>query len=110
LAIRLRVPDGANQAKADELAALANQVSQRAARGESFEALVRQYASSAEDRAAGGVLPEASPSQMPADLARVVIGLEEGAVRRPVLNQGTWVIFKLVRRAPAQLPSYEAGE
>jgi peptidyl-prolyl cis-trans isomerase SurA len=109
-ALRIEVPSSAPAAEAARLAALAQSVAQKARGGAPFETLVRQYSSSPEDRNAGGALPEVSPSQMPKDIATVVLALEPGQVSEPVFSQGTWVVLKLLSRAPSQLPSYEQAE
>jgi peptidyl-prolyl cis-trans isomerase SurA len=107
-AIRIEVPDNAPAAEAARLAALAQTAQREARSGVAFETLIRKYSTSPADSETA--LPEVSPGQMPKDLATTVLGLDEGDVSDPVFSQGTWVILKLLQRAPSQLPSYEQAE
>lgn len=109
-AIRIAVPGNAPPAEAARIATLARTAQQEALAGVPFESLIQKYSSSPEDRAGGGALPEVTPGQMPKDLATAVLSLDPGEVSEPVLSQGTWVILKLLERAPSQLPSYEQAE
>jgi peptidyl-prolyl cis-trans isomerase SurA len=109
-AVRIEVPSNAAPLDAARLAALAEDVGKQARAGVPFEALARQYSTSREDQQSGGALPEVTPSQMPKELATVVSTLNPGDVSEPIFSQGTWVVLKLIERAPSQLPSYEQAE
>lgn len=109
-AVRIEVPSNAAPLEAARLAALAENVGKQARAGAPFEALARQYSTGREDQQSGGALPEVTPGQMPKELATVVSTLNPGDVSEPIFSQGTWVVLKLIERAPSQLPSYEQAE
>jgi peptidyl-prolyl cis-trans isomerase SurA len=108
--IRLPVPTLAAPNEKRRIEDLAKTLVQQARAGASFEEMSRQYGATQTGRPGDGLLPRVAPAQMPPELAIAVLPLEPGQVAAPVWSDNTWLIIKLLERAPSSLPSFEEAE
>jgi len=86
---------------------LAAKLVAQARAGQDFAALSRAHSTDEATRAAGGLLEPLPPSQLPAPLRKAIQGLQAGQVSEPVQFKDTFVVLKVVERAPSTLPPFE---
>lgn len=89
---------------------LAKQIAEQARDGADFAELVRRYSADEATKETGGLLAPLEPGQLPGELDRTALSLEPGEVSKPVRVGNTWVILKLIERAPSSLPPYEEAK
>lgn len=98
--LALRIPMG--QTEEDRIAQkkLAEAVSERARRGEDFQALINEYASAA----GSGLRPPRAPVQEPKAIQRATVALDVGETSIPIKQGADWVILQVIERPPSELP------
>lgn len=106
----LVIPRGADEATIAQKRALANQLQARANAGEDFSELVRKYSDDEASKQFGGLLPPQKPIEQPEPIARAAMHLELGRASRPIRFKNTFIILKLIERAPSSLPPYEQAQ
>lgn len=100
--IRLGVASDASSTRAQAL-----QVAQRARLGADFAQLSRDHSADEPTRTAGGLLAPVTPAELPSQLRQVLSTMQIGDVSDPVRVGDTWVVLKLVDRAPSSLPPFD---
>jgi peptidyl-prolyl cis-trans isomerase SurA len=88
----------------------AARVAAEARGGADFAQLARQYSSDEATKDQGGLLAELSPGQLPEQLDQALLALEPGDVTQPLRVGDTWIVMKLVDRAPSTMPAYEEAK
>jgi peptidyl-prolyl cis-trans isomerase SurA len=104
--IQLLGRPGAGRADTLALRKRAEAIAQAAAHYD-FAALARQHSDDRGTRENGGLLPTTHLEQAPAQLQRVLVGLDVGDVSPVVAIPGGFAIFKLLSREETSLPDYE---
>ena len=105
--ILLRAPESATPAQIGELKAKAEQVLERALKGENFSQLAAAY-SDAPDGLQGGSLGVRSLDRLPSIFSEVVVKLKAGEVAPLLRSPNGFHIVKLVsRRGGASLPAVQ---
>src|SRR5690606_33026460 len=99
--IVIGIPEGADSQLVAERRALANRLQQRANAGEEFSELARRYSDDAASKKVGGLLPLQKPIELPEGIARSVVSLELGRASRPIRYENSFVVLKLIERAPS---------
>jgi peptidyl-prolyl cis-trans isomerase SurA len=119
--IVLRVMPGASPEAVEERKKLAQELADRARKGEDFALLAKTYSDDTETREGGGDLGIRAPqgSQQAAQAQRPVLApefeaavmpLEPGQVSTPVRVERGIVVFKLLSRQPSRYTTYEAAK
>ncbi|HEU5073131.1 MAG TPA: peptidylprolyl isomerase [Polyangiaceae bacterium] len=103
----IEIPPGADKATIRQKQELANALRERANNGEDFAGLVAQYSDDPASKKFGGLLPTQKPIEQPQHLARAVMNLDLGRTSRPIRHGNTFVLLKLIERAPSSLPPFE---
>lgn len=104
--IRLQ-PGKADTARA---ARLANQVRERIAAGESFEALAREYSDDSETRENGGYVGEIEVDALDASYRQALAELSPGEISDVVRTPRGFQIIKLVSRTASRKPSFDEAK
>jgi peptidyl-prolyl cis-trans isomerase SurA len=97
---------GATPSEQREQRALADRIAAEA-RSSDFAALARRHSDDRASRAAGGKLQRMHANELPAQLARVALGLEVGETSPAVRLGDRFVIVKVLERPESELPEYE---
>lgn len=105
--IVIALPPGADKKTITKKRELGESLRRRANRGEDFGELVARYSDDAATKKFGGLLPPQKPIEQPEAVARAVMNLELGHTSRPILTGNSFVVLKLIERAPSSLPPYE---
>ncbi|UCF18296.1 MAG: peptidyl-prolyl cis-trans isomerase [Gemmatimonadota bacterium] len=98
LHILIRVPENASQAVADSLGALAERIRDRAAAGENFEDLARQYSDDPATASRGGRLGWIVRGQLLPELEAVAFALQPGEISETVSSRLGYHIVKVTDR------------
>jgi peptidyl-prolyl cis-trans isomerase SurA len=101
--LQLRLPVGKGEEQMAKQRALAEQLSERARKGEDFRALIEEYATSA----GSGLSAPRAPFQEPKPIQRATLALDVGEVSPPVKHGSDWVILQVIERPPSELPPLE---
>ncbi len=104
--ILLAFPQGATQTQVDSVVALAIELKDRAASGESFEALARRYSEDPGSGPLGGDLGFFGPGTMVQPFEEATYALEVGGVSDPVQSPFGLHVIQLVDRKPT---TFESG-
>jgi parvulin-like peptidyl-prolyl isomerase len=72
-----------------------------------FATLARRHSTDTATQAAGGLLPEMKPGQLPERIDAALQQLEVGQVSAAVRYGSSYVILKLVKRDESSLPDFE---
>jgi peptidyl-prolyl cis-trans isomerase SurA len=97
---------GASGAEQREKRALAERVAE-AARREDFAELARRYSEDAATRDNGGALKPVHVTDLPPALGRIAMGLEAGQSSAVVRVGDRYVVFKVLKRDPSELPDFD---
>lgn len=97
---------GATPGEQREQRALADRIAAEA-RSSDFAELARRHSDDRASRAAGGKLQRMRVNDLPAQLARVALGLEVGETSPAVRLGDRFVIVKVLERPESELPEYE---
>jgi peptidyl-prolyl cis-trans isomerase SurA len=68
---------------------------------------VLKYSEDEASKRVGGLLPPQKPIEQPEPIARAAMNLELGSTSRPIRYNQTFIILKLIERAPSSLPPFE---
>lgn len=98
--LRLRIPLGSSESEQAKQRALAEELANRAQKGEDFRALIEQYAASS----GSGLSAPLAPAQEPKPIQRASVAIDVGETSPPVKHNGDWVIIQIIERPPSQLP------
>jgi peptidyl-prolyl cis-trans isomerase SurA len=96
--ILVRVPRGARAVEVARLRKRAEEIRDRIAAGESFEAVAKEASDDAATAPRGGSLGVRKPGEIPAVLDRVFVDMEPGEVVGPVRTPAGFHVVKLVAR------------
>jgi peptidyl-prolyl cis-trans isomerase SurA len=88
----------------------AARVAAEARGGADFAELARRYSSDEATKEQGGLLAELTPGQLPEELDQALLALEPGSVTPPIRVGDTWIVMKLVDRAPSTMPAYDEAK
>ena len=95
----------------DEARQLAIELQERAAAGEDFEVLLKEYSDEPERLGnERGSLPEYALDEKPAPddaLAQVMIGVQPGEIAKPFKQRNNYYIAKLISRTPGRPATFE---
>jgi peptidyl-prolyl cis-trans isomerase SurA len=105
--IVLIIPHGADEETVTAKRDLARELRRRATAGEDFRELVLKYSEDEASKRVGGLLPPQKPIEQPEPIARAAMNLELGSTSRPIRYNQTFIILKLIERAPSSLPPFE---
>ena len=116
----LRIMPGSSPEAIREREALAEQIAERARRGEDFAALAKQYSDDTRTREIGGDLGIRAPQgtqaamtgrreTMAPDLEAALLAVEPGAVVGPMRVGDAVVVMKLVSRQPSRYTTLDAA-
>ncbi len=103
--IRLELPD-AEEARR-QMIRHANQLTQEARKGADFATLSRAHSTDPDVQRTSGLLASALPTELPAELQKLVTTMDVGDISAPVTLGDEVVIYKLVERQPSELPPFE---
>ena len=105
--IVIAIPPGADKATIQRKREFASTLQRRANGGEDFAGLVAQYSDDQASKKFGGLLPTQKPIEQPESMARAVMNLDLGRTSRPIRHGNSFVLLKLIERAPSSLPPFE---
>ncbi|MFZ5889646.1 MAG: peptidylprolyl isomerase [Myxococcota bacterium] len=97
---------GSSRAEQREKRALAERVAEMARHGD-FAELARRYSEDATTRSNGGALSPVRVQELPPALGRIAMGLEAGQSSAVVRVGDRYVIFKVLKRDPSELPDFD---
>ncbi len=106
----IAIPNPDDEKVVAEKRALAYELRRRANAGEDFAELVRTYSDDPKAQQSGGLLPPQKPSEQPEAIARAAMNLELGHASRPIRVQNSFIILKLIERAPSALPPFQQAK
>lgn len=102
--ILIAVPDGATLQQATALQAKAQRVQERAAAGEDFSKLAREFSDAPEAAATGGVVGLRTADRYPPLFVEATQALREGGVSKVVRSGAGFHIIKVVEKRHGGLP------
>lgn len=97
---------GSSAAEQREKRALAERIAE-AARHQDFAELARRYSEDVASRDNGGALAPVHVNDLPPALGRVAMGLEAGQTSSAVRVGDRYIVFKVLRRDPSELPDFD---
>jgi peptidyl-prolyl cis-trans isomerase D len=101
--ILLKISEGANEDKIEEIQKKAKKIHDRIVKGEDFAKLARENSEDAGSAKNGGELGFFSRGMMVKPFEEAVFSMKEGEVSKPVLTRFGWHIIKLEKIEPGRI-------
>jgi len=106
--IFIQVPEDADLVETVKFKEKAQKVAELAKKpGADFAELARQYSDDKETAEGGGVLGNFKFGELPQEIDRVILHLEEGEVSDPVYTSGGFHIIKILKKKTPQIKPFE---
>jgi len=106
--IFIKVPEDADLVETVKFKEKAQKVAELAKKpGADFAELARQYSDDKETAEGGGVLGNFKFGELPQEIDRVILHLEEGEVSDPVYTSGGFHIIKILKKKTPQIKPFE---